>query len=143
MGWAFWLQYGMGLEPCPLCLFQRVAVIAIGIVFLVGLSTTRGALAPSVYAGSGRAVAGIGVAFATRHVWIQALPDRSGTGVRHGHLYMLETMPLLRRGAKRLRAAAANAPTRRWVFLNLSIAGWTFVFFIAVAIYALALIRRD
>src|SRR6185503_172346 len=34
IGWALWLQYGEGLEPCPLCMFQRVAVIAAGIVFL-------------------------------------------------------------------------------------------------------------
>src|SRR5947209_17729948 len=32
MGWAFWLQYGLGLEPCPLCIFQRVAVIATGLI---------------------------------------------------------------------------------------------------------------
>jgi len=35
MGWAFWLQYHEGLEPCPLCMFQRVAVSAAGIVFLI------------------------------------------------------------------------------------------------------------
>ena len=35
MGWALWLQYGLDLEPCPLCVFQRICVIATGIVFLV------------------------------------------------------------------------------------------------------------
>src|SRR5689334_200431 len=35
MAWALYLQYGLDLEPCPLCVFQRVAVIATGIVFLV------------------------------------------------------------------------------------------------------------
>jgi hypothetical protein len=35
MAWAFWLQYGEGLEPCPLCMFQRVAVSAVGVVFLI------------------------------------------------------------------------------------------------------------
>ena len=35
MGWALYLQYGLDLDPCPLCIFQRVAVIATGIVFLV------------------------------------------------------------------------------------------------------------
>src|SRR4030095_4083360 len=37
MGWALWLQYGRGLEPCPLCVFQRIAVSAIGVVFLIAL----------------------------------------------------------------------------------------------------------
>ena len=36
MGWALWLQFGEGLEPCPLCQFQRVAVVLIGLTFLVG-----------------------------------------------------------------------------------------------------------
>ena len=35
MAWALWLQYGLGLDPCPLCSLQRIAVVAIGIVFLV------------------------------------------------------------------------------------------------------------
>ena len=35
MAWALWLQYGLGIEPCPLCSLQRMAVIAIGAVFLV------------------------------------------------------------------------------------------------------------
>ena len=46
MAWALYLQYVMELEPCPLCVFQRVAVIATGVVFLVGRAfTTRGAAA--------------------------------------------------------------------------------------------------
>ena len=45
MAWALWLQYGMGLEPCPLCVFQRVAVIAIGVVFLVAAIHNPGAAA--------------------------------------------------------------------------------------------------
>ncbi len=35
MGWALWLQYGLGLDPCPLCVFQRIALIATGVVFLI------------------------------------------------------------------------------------------------------------
>jgi glucose dehydrogenase len=35
MGWALWLQYGLGLDPCPLCSLQRMVVIGIGVVFLV------------------------------------------------------------------------------------------------------------
>ena len=47
MAWALWLQYGLGLEPCPLCVFQRIAVIAIGVVFLVaGDPQSRDASAP-------------------------------------------------------------------------------------------------
>ena len=36
MAWAFWLEHIEGLSPCPLCMFQRVAVVAIGLIFLAG-----------------------------------------------------------------------------------------------------------
>src|SRR5512144_913491 len=71
MGWALWLQYRLGLEPCPLCALQRVAVIGLGIVFLVaGLHNPRRAGA-MVYAISALLIGGFGLATAARHVWIQ------------------------------------------------------------------------
>jgi disulfide bond formation protein DsbB len=142
MGWAFWLQYGMGLEPCPLCLFQRVAVTAIGIVFLVGLIHNPQRFGAAVYAGLIVLFAGIGVAFAARHVYIQALPTDQVPACGMGISYMLETMPFFDVVLKAF-GGSGECADKAWVFLNLSIAGWTFVFFIAVAIYALALIRRD
>ena len=35
MGFALYAQYGLMLEPCPLCVFQRIATISLGLVFLV------------------------------------------------------------------------------------------------------------
>ena len=34
MGYALYSEHVLGYEPCPLCIFQRVAVIALGMVFL-------------------------------------------------------------------------------------------------------------
>ncbi|HEY5103110.1 MAG TPA: disulfide bond formation protein B, partial [Steroidobacteraceae bacterium] len=34
LGYALYAQYHLGLEPCPLCIFQRVAIIALGLIFL-------------------------------------------------------------------------------------------------------------
>ena len=59
-----------------------------------------------------------------------------------GISYMLETLPFLD-VLTRVFAGSGECADKAWVFLDLSIASWTFVFFIAVAIYALALIRRD
>src|SRR5262249_4185802 len=49
IGWALWLQYGEGLDPCPLCIFQRVAVIATGVVFLVAAVHNPGRVGAAVY----------------------------------------------------------------------------------------------
>src|SRR5882757_3027686 len=50
MAWAFWLQYHDGLEPCPLCMFQRVAVVAAGVVFLIAFIHNPNRTGAFVYA---------------------------------------------------------------------------------------------
>jgi len=51
MGWALWLQYGLGLDPCPLCSLQRMAVVAIGVVFLIAAIHNPRRLGAAAYAG--------------------------------------------------------------------------------------------
>jgi disulfide bond formation protein DsbB len=74
IGFALFAQEYMDMTPCPLCILQRVAFIGLGIVFLIG-----GLHAPRsrwrwVYTGLVIVVALIGIAIATRHLWIQSLP---------------------------------------------------------------------
>jgi disulfide bond formation protein DsbB len=75
MGYAFYAQFILKLEPCPLCIFQRVAVIALGTVFLLGAllgaKSNGGKRAWSVLA---LLMALAGIAVAGRHLWIQSLP---------------------------------------------------------------------
>ncbi len=142
MGWAFWLQYGEGLEPCPLCMFQRVAVVVIGVVFLVALIHNPLRFGAAVYAGLILLAAGTGAVLASRQVWLQSLPKDQVPACGMGISYMMDTMPFLD-VITRVFAGSGECADKAWVFLGLSIAGWTLVFFIAVTIYAMALIRRD
>ena len=112
MGWALWLQYGLGLEPCPLCVFQRVAVIAIGVVFLVAAIHNPGASARSFYAvltlrrrrrrRRARRVARLDPGAA----------EGRGRRVRHGPRLHARDAAVHRRHRPRARRAAANAPRR-------------------------------
>ena len=34
LGYAYYAQFVQGFEPCPLCIFQRLALAAVGLVFL-------------------------------------------------------------------------------------------------------------
>jgi len=44
LAYALYAQYGLGLEPCPLCIFQRVTIFALGVFFLAAaLQHPRGA----------------------------------------------------------------------------------------------------
>ncbi len=74
MAWALYLQYILELEPCPLCVFQRIAVIATGIVFLVAAAHNPGRGGAAGYALLTLLIAGTGAAIAAWHVWIQAQP---------------------------------------------------------------------
>jgi disulfide bond formation protein DsbB len=142
MGWALWLQYGLGLDPCPLCALQRIAVIAIGVVFLIAGLHNPGRTGAAVYAGFTVIIGAFGIVTAMRHVWIQSLPKGQVPECGMGLNYMLETLPLTDVLSKVFNGSGECAETA-WVFLGLAIPSWTFVFFVAMIAAAFALIRRD
>ena len=49
IGYALFAQYGLGLEPCPLCILQRVAVIGVGVLFLAAYLHNPGDRGARVY----------------------------------------------------------------------------------------------
>jgi protein dithiol:quinone oxidoreductase len=141
IAWAYWLEYVHGLEPCPLCMFQRVAVVVTGLIFLAAAlhnPSTGGAV---VYAVLTLIAAGTGAALAAWQVWIQAQPKGSVAACGMGLNYMMETMPFTEVIARVLKGSGECAE-QGWLFMNLAIPAWTFVFFVAMIIAAFALIRR-
>src|SRR5207244_579703 len=74
MGYALYLQYVVGLEPCPLCVFQRLAIIAMGVVFLIAAFHNPGRTGATAYALAQLLIGGTGAALAIRQVWLQSLP---------------------------------------------------------------------
>ncbi len=143
MGWALYLQFGpQELEPCPLCMFQRVAVCLTGLVFLAAFIHNPQRWGATVYAFLTLVTAGSGAALAARQVWLQALPKDLVPACGMGISYMFETMPFLDVIARTLQGTGECAE-KAWVFLNLSIAGWSLVFFTAMVFAAFALVDRD
>jgi protein dithiol:quinone oxidoreductase len=142
MAWALWLQYGEGIEPCPLCMFQRVCVVLVGLVFLVAAIQNPGRTGAAFYAVLTLVICGAGAGFAARQVWLQALPKDQVPACGMGLAYMMDTLPFTAVIAKVLQGSGECAE-KGWVFLGLSIAGWTFVFFASMIAAAIALIRRD
>ena len=142
IGWALWLQYGLGLDPCPLCMFQRVAVIATGVVFLIAAIHNPGRAGAAAYAGLTVIVSGIGAALAAWQVWIQAQPKGAVASCGMGLDYMLETLPLTEVIVNVLKGSGECAE-QGWLFMGLAIPAWTFVFFVAMIAAAVALVGRD
>jgi len=142
MTWALWLQFGEGLEPCPLCALQRLAVCAIGIVFLIAALHSPRPFGAAIYAGLVLLFAGGGAAVAVRHVWLQALPKDQVPACGMGLSYMLETLPFVD-VLKKVFAGSGECAEKGWELLGLAIPGWTLVFFVVMTITAFALIRRE
>jgi disulfide bond formation protein DsbB len=91
LGFALYAQYVLLMDPCPLCILQRVVFIALGLLFLVGgLHAPRGN-ARWIYAGLLLLLAVVGMAIAGRHLWIQSLPADQVPSCGAPLGYLLET----------------------------------------------------
>jgi disulfide bond formation protein DsbB len=142
IAYALYLQYVEGLEPCPLCVFQRICVIGMGLVFIIAAIHNPGRPGATAYALLQLIIGGAGIAFATRQVWLQSLPKDQVPACGMGLSYMLDTLPFTDVFRKVLEGSGECAE-KGWEFLHLSIAGWTLVFFVAMIAAGFALIRRD
>lgn len=142
MAYALYLQYGLDLEPCPLCVLQRVCVIAMGLIFLVACFHNPGRTGATVYALMQLLVGGSGAALAARQVWLQSLAKGSVPACGMSLNYMLESLPFTD-VLRKVFEGSGECAEKSWEFLHLSIAGWTLVFFVAMVAVSFALIRRD
>lgn len=142
IGIALYMQHGLGLEPCPLCIVQRVAVIGIGVVLLVAALHNPAGWGRRVYAGLAALVALVGLATAGRNVWLQHLPPDRVPDCGPGLDYMLEAFPLSRTLEMVFKGSGECAEVQ-WTFLGFSIPEWmllVFGFYLLAGIY-LALAR--
>ena len=136
MGAALWLQHVDGLEPCPLCILQRGAVIALGVLMLAGAIHDPATLGRRVYGMMITIAATAGAAVAGRHVWLQSLPPGQAPECGPGLEYMLGAFPLTEVIEMVLRGSGECAEVQ-WTFLSLSIPQWTLLTFIGFAVFGL------
>jgi protein dithiol:quinone oxidoreductase len=141
LGFGFYLQYGKGLEPCPLCLVQRgffMAVMAVCIVAAVHGPRRRGTV---VYGLLAALFALGGAAVAARQVWLQHLPPDQVPQCGPDLYFMMENFPLSRT-LRTLISGTGECAAVDWTFLALSIAEWSLLWFGALFLYGLWLVRR-
>ena len=142
MGYALYLQYVVNLDPCPLCVLQRVCVIAMGVIYLVAIFHNPGRGGAAAYAILILLAGGTGTAFAARQVWLQSLPKDQVPACGMSLDYMLETLPFTET-LKTVFEGSGECAEKSWEFMHLSLAGWTLVFFVAMIVATFALIRRN
>ena len=137
LGFALVLQYAFGLEPCPMCVFQRVAMIAVGLIMLAAaLHGPSSRLGQGIYAGLAALAAGSGIAIAGRHVWLQNLPEDQVPACGPSLDYMMDVMPALD-VIRTVLSGDGNCAMIDASFLGVSLPGWTLLGFVALAIWGI------
>jgi disulfide bond formation protein DsbB len=136
---AYYFEYALHMDPCPLCIMQRIAVLLVGIAGLLGFLLGRNQIARL---SSGlfmlfSALFGIGVA--GRHVWIQSLPADQVPTCGPSLEYMVETLPLADVLTVMLRGNG-NCADSHWAFLGLSMPQWLLVWFVGFVFVGIYLV---
>lgn len=135
IGFALYAQYVLQMDPCPLCILQRVVFIALGVVFLVGgLHAPRGG-GRWFYVGLLVLLALVGIGIAARHLWIQSLPPDQVPSCGAPLGYLLETRAgnggLIGVLLKVLSGSGECAKVQP--ILGLSMPWWSLIWFVLLA----------
>ena len=134
---VLYLQMVKGVEPCPMCIMQRYALLGIGLVALVGALHNRGAW---VYGTLVTLIALAGGGVAARQSWLQLYPPKT-MGCGPGLEYMMENFPLTE-VLPRLFRGEGDCSAIDWTFLGLSIANWGLITFAVIVIATPWMVRR-
>jgi protein dithiol:quinone oxidoreductase len=136
VAYAIYSEKVLGYVPCPLCMFQRVCIGALGLVFLIaGLHPARrtGSL---VYAVLIFLVAGAGAWVAGRHVWIQAQPPGTVPACGAPLDALMDMFPLLE-VVRRVMTGGGECGVIDWTFLGLSMPMWVLISAIVLGLVGL------
>ena len=137
-----YLQNVLYLDPCPLCIMDRVLIMSMGVVFLLAVLHNPGRIGQRVYGVINLLLVTTAMVVAGRHVWLQYLPADKVPECGAGLDYMLETMPLNNVLAKVFKGSGECAEVQ-WTFLGLSIPEQTILLFVAfLALILLQVFRK-
>jgi disulfide bond formation protein DsbB len=132
MAYALYAQYVLDLEACPLCIFQRVGIILLGLVFLAAAVHGPRRLGARIYTVLGLAAAVGGGAVSARHIYLQSLPADRVPACGPGLDYMLEAFPLFD-AIRLVFQGSGECATVNWSFLGLSMPAWVLIWFVLLA----------
>ena len=134
LGFGYYLQHVVGLEPCPMCVVQRYAMVIIAVLAII---TPAIATKFIFLTGSGLLIvtALTGAFVAARQSWLQWYPPEIASCGRD--IYgMIETFPL-QKVLPMIFKGSGDCTKIDWMFLGLSIANWSFLCFCGIAIIAI------
>lgn len=133
LGFAYYAQYYLGFEPCPLCIFQRLALLVVTLMFLVATLHNPRDWGAKIYGVLIGLAAGVGAGIAARHVWLQHLPPEEAPRCGPSLEYMFEAFPLNETIHEVLTGSGECAKVD-WTLLGFSMPEWTLLMFVVLVV---------
>ena len=136
MAFALYLQHVLGEHPCPLCITQRLFVIALGVIALAAAVHNPAQTGRRVWSALTLLGAIAGGLVAARHVWIQHMPEDQVPACGPDLAYMFEAFPF-QQAVRLLFMGDGNCAQVGWTLLGFSIPEWTLLAFVGFAVASL------
>ncbi|HLD08892.1 MAG TPA: disulfide bond formation protein B [Methylophilaceae bacterium] len=138
---ALFIQQKYNLEPCPLCISQRIAFMALGVLFLIAAIHNPAQLGRRIYGVLHVIAALAGSGISLRHIWVQNHADEIMAECGVGFDYMFENFPLSK-ALQLVFKGTGDCAKIDWTMFGLTIPQLSLICFVVLAIYALVLVRR-
>ena len=140
---VFYFQNYLGLEPCYLCVTQRVFVALTGIIFLTAALHNPSSYGHKIYAGLSLLTAVTGAYFSVKQLWLQSLPEDNIPSCGPPVDYLFEAFPMSEVFYMLLQGDG-NCAKVQWEFLYISMPGWVLISFIVLSLLGLyQLLRKN
>ena len=130
---VLYLENTLYLDPCPLCVLDRVVIIALGVIFLIAFLHGPNTIFTKIYGIICILLSSIGIALASRHIWLQNLPKDQVPECGPDLYYMLDTLPLFD-ALKNTLTGSGSCADISWTFANLTIPEQTLILFVFLLI---------
>ena len=122
-GYALFAEHFQGYAPCPLCILQRMAVVGMGLAFLVAALHRPAGWFRHAYSVLATAIGIAGGGVAVRHLWIQSLPEDRVPPCGASFDFILDNFGVVTAVREALTASGECAEVD-WVLFGLSMPGW-------------------
>jgi len=140
---AFYFQYVDGMDPCPLCIFQRIAVFVLGLWFLLqGIHKPLLASRWNLLYNIGALVTLlIGAAISARHGYLQSLPPELVPACGPSLDYLVDMLPFMQLLDVVLKGSGECAAVS-WRLLGFTMPIWLLFFFVATGLLVMMRLYR-
>ncbi len=140
---ALVIQTTYKLEPCPLCITQRMFFMGLGVLFLIAAFIKPASLLQKMFTGLQVLAALGGAGWAMRHWYLQANKESMIADCGVGFDYMFENFPLNKMLTLIFRGTGDCAAID-WTFLGLTLPQLGLMSFVGLGVYAVWLgLKKD